>query len=356
MSDPRYSRQSTAPASSSRINDLFPPRPVSTSRSSPAPTPARFRSSSAFRSFTPRPTSKARARTPSRARSASVFHESSERRLREDIRNQHEADARLKSVWFETILQKYGDVPLGEDDEIDLVTFKVKKYTGHLERYSLDNKFSWDVLEEEDEEGYTTGVEDSEESEDELGGWGEKEVRDLAKGSRGSVWNPDDPDDLLDREAFLRDEARRRALLGLEEGEEEDDGVQRDDEDEEDYTDDDAPQSKGEREDDEDPLDLATLLFDADSDDELLAQTSDAEEATRLVYTDGFEPDEQAPCDEEEGSAESEQEITAVNEEVTFNPSPRRTIKRGQSILEVVIPIPPPRSISVQVSFYIMPA
>lgn len=216
-------------------------------------------------------------------------------------KKRHESSLRLRSAW-ESILDKYGGVGPEEDDEIDLVTFKVKRCTGHLVKYSEQNKFSWEEWEDEESFNGVDSDDGDEESDDELGRWDEKSGLDDQdfQEVRGKFlrrpWNEEDWEDKLDRAAFLRDEAKRREALGHRSMEDEDESTDWQDtdgddgqetqkpaplDDDTDTDDDNVPLFLGKRR-NVAPSEEEDDLY--DSADELVAQTSEAEEATSVVY------------------------------------------------------------------------
>jgi hypothetical protein len=238
-----------------------------------------------------------RHRSGSRARSSSVFHEESARRRTEEICNRRrQATRRLKSAW-ELIHEKYKDVAPEDDDEIDITTLEVTEYRGHLLEHFRKNRSRWEEWQEDDQEDDAmAGTSEWGSDEDELGAWeddrsglDDQEVERVMQ----DPWDEANEFDRQDRDAFLQEEAERRAMMGLD--------AQRYEDISEDAFGSESGSADGSSEDDDHidipgrktssamAAELETLSFlDVDLEDELLARTSDAEEADRVVYVDNL--------------------------------------------------------------------
>lgn len=236
--------------------------------------------------YASRPPSRPPSRGQSRARSASVFSgiNVDGRRYDERIRKKrYESVQRLKSAW-ELLLEKYGTVQVEDDDEIDLMTGEVVRNRGRL--LELEPREFGQVsdgeYESEDDELGTAFDSD----EDELGAWDERSGLDNQDEEEEPPpapvvrWTVDDQADL---DVFLRLEKERRKRAG-EEGEKDGMEVWGPNED-------DVPlrlpvrSCSVSRRPSEGTEEIPILgAATGDSDDELLAQTSDAEEATRVAY------------------------------------------------------------------------
>ncbi len=225
-------------------------------------------------------------------RSASV----NSSRADEDLRKKrHESVQRLRSTW-ELINEKYGSVLPEEDDEIDLRRCKVVKDRGYLRRQ--ERREFGEISDAEEESSLLGGPDmaEFESDEDELGAWDDRSGLDLQvpkpeEGASPPRRTQEDEDDLR---AFLRAEAERKLAAGEVQVDSSESGSSSEDE-EGGWT---TP-SWGRDEDSGDlsprsrrttiSVGLADLFPEEedrmgnDSEDELLRQDSDAEEATRTV-------------------------------------------------------------------------
>lgn len=142
-----------------------------------------------------------------RFRSASVFSNRAEEELR---KKRHESVQRLRSTW-ELINEKYGSVLPEEDDEIDLRRCKVVKDRGYLRRQ--ERREFGEITDNEEESSVLGGpdVAEFDSDEDELGAWDDRSGLDL------QIPDPESPprrtqEDEDDLQAFLRAEAERRLV------------------------------------------------------------------------------------------------------------------------------------------------
>lgn len=132
-------------------------------------------------------------------------------------KKRHESVQRLKSTW-ELINEKYGSVLPEEDDEIDLRRCKIVKDRGYLRRQDRREFGEMSDLEDEEESSILGGPEtvafDSDE--DELGDWEGRSGLDLQMPEPEEEPPPpkrtqEDDEDL---KSFLRAESERRLALG----------------------------------------------------------------------------------------------------------------------------------------------
>lgn len=185
-------------------------------------------------------------------------------------------------------MEKYGDIDPEDDDEIDLVTGKVVKIRGRLKKL-IPRDFGEVTEDEEEEEVEGSEVFTFDDDEDELGAWDERSgLDDQGPGEdeeeENEMRRPWTMEDDVDLQAFLRAESIRKeeARERGEESEEEDQ----------------AESGKDSRRSSSPGLDLRNLFredslsLQEDSEDELLAQTSEAEEATRVEVPDTASEDE----------------------------------------------------------------
>ena len=173
------------------------------------------------------------------------------------------------------MLEKYGHVRPEDDDEIDLVTGTVVKNRGRLEGLVTREfgQVSDGEEEEEEEDDSVFGQEPTYDTdEDELGQWDDRSGLDNQDEDEEEPPPPPPKrwtfEDQLDLEAFLKLEGRR---IDDEGDEDEDEGVPSKSQRRH------VPRARGDAGD-------VPRLGAGDSDDELLAQTSDAEEATRIEF------------------------------------------------------------------------
>jgi hypothetical protein len=247
---------STPGPSRARLSDYRPPRSLSSRPTTPAP---HVYNSHGF------------ITTPAFANDAS-------------LRSQwHESVNRLQKVWDDLIL-RYERVEI-DADEIDITTGKVISDRGHLSGMERRDFYLQGEGEgfgvEGEEEGEVEEEREFDSDEDELSVWDERsrlETQGLESDDEKveGPWTQEDEDDM---QAFLRAEGRRKDVMG-DEKEEEVDVM--------DFAS--AGRGKPEMGNDKRPS-LEDLFTDDDeckewsddSDDELLAQTSEAEEATRVT-------------------------------------------------------------------------
>jgi len=256
--------------------------------------------------YQPPPNSSSRSGTPlylpGRFRSVSLARTEREEDANESrLRNaRHHSVLRLKSAW-DLLLEKYGNVQLQDDDEVDLFTGRIVKDRGRLK--ALQRLEFGDSLEAERAEESFLGSEGPSEpafdsDEDELVGWDDRSGLDLQMPEPEEEYAPpprtrEDEEDLR---AFLRAEADRKAA-----SEDEEESQHDSSDDERGFTRSStsssrgwSPRSHGTRI----TVDLEGLAFDGasreDSEDELLQRTSDAEDAVR---TDPVGPDSESDFD-----------------------------------------------------------
>ena len=227
-----------------------------------------------------------RASTPSipRApRAGASFNSITDKRRNEIVnKHRHESAQRLKTAW-ERLLEKYGHIRPEDDDEIDLATGKVVKYRAGLLEFREDGG---ELPGEESDETESGSLAQYESDEDELGGWDDRSGLDdqglegFREEEKKAVrpWNEEDPFDRQDREEFLRMEALRNRSIRAG-SEEEDDVVEWSSQEESSIQMIRIRRSQS--------GEVEPEPIEADSDDELLAHTSEAEEATRVVYVNG---------------------------------------------------------------------
>ena len=148
---------------------------------------------------------------PERFRFASIVSSRADQELR---KKRHESVQRLRSTW-ELINEKYGSVLPEEDDEIDLRKCNIVKDRGYLRR---QERREFGEISGTEESPVTGGLDTLafDADEDELGAWDERSGLDLQVPEPEMKEAPprrtqEDEDDLR---AFLRAEAERRSVAG----------------------------------------------------------------------------------------------------------------------------------------------
>lgn len=216
-------------------------------------------------------------------------------------RKRSESVRKLKSTW-EQISEKYGKIQVEDDDEIDIYTGQIVRDRGRIQRMKEERDFgvflSEDEADAEDENSSFIFDED----EDELGAWDARSgldrqwASDQEDGPKEPPWTVEDDKDLQE---FLRMEQARKETMGEASGSEDEpevDGKDRRP----------SPRRHGPKSDTDSngshsslPVRSRRYPISDDSDDELLARTSDAEEGTRVTYVDSSEDEADLPVSED---------------------------------------------------------
>lgn len=216
-------------------------------------------------------------------------------------RKRNESVRKLKSTW-EQISEKYGKIQVEDDDEIDIYTGQIVRDRGRIQRMKEERDFgvflSEDEADAEDENSSFIFDED----EDELGAWDARSgldsqwASDQEDGPKEPQWTVEDDKDLQE---FLRMEQARKETIGaVSESEDESVGDDKDRRSSSRHrghksdTDSDGSHSSS-------PVRSRRYPISDDSDDELLARTSDAEEGTRVTYVDSSEDEADLPVSED---------------------------------------------------------